>query len=290
MKAEGKLYKFSMPLNLLAFCALLPAAAEGSFVAAPMEHHLRAAAGGRETAVITISNTGQRPLMLKLYFSDSRFSTDWREEDQKPGTLERSCAPWIDLNESLLEIKPREIRRVALQMTVPDSARGSYWTKLYIEEISNPETLSRRIEGRSYQVFMKQRLGVRIFEDVPGTEHPDALVTAVGVTGAKAGERSVAVRVENAGNSVLHCQGRVELRNSSGEIAQTLPLGSDGEFMMFPQTERNLIVASGASLPPGTYTALVVVDFGGDHLVAGEEIFRIDGEGILTEQNERDAR
>jgi hypothetical protein len=274
---------------LIAMLYGVPGPASASFVASPMEHHLTIPAGLQESAVVTVSNTGQRPLTLKLYLADSRYSADWQETDQPPGSLERSCAPWCDLSAGLLEIGPGEVRKISFSVNVPQQARGSYWTKLYIEEISTPETLRRRVAGRSYAVFMKQRMGVRIWEDVPGTENPDALVNAVAVAaGPKPGGRTVRVGVENTGNSVLQCQGRIELRGSDGRTAETLPLGSKGEFILFPQGQRNLTAVSDLPLPPGTYTALAVIDFGGNHLVAGEEIFRVDGEGALTQDSERE--
>jgi hypothetical protein len=268
-------------------CGFLPRTSWGSFVASPMEHHLEVRAGETGATVVTIKNTGQRSLTLKLYLCDSEYSPDWQEADRPAASLERSCASWIRLEEGLLEIGPGEVRRVALGMDVPGSAGGSYWTKLYIEEISTPEGVRRQMAGRTYRVFMKQRMGIRIWEDVPGTAIRDALVSEVAVRpGEAAGSRSIGVRVENAGNAVLRCQGRVELRTSAGAVAETLSLGSKGEFLLFPGGRRNLAAASALRLPPGTYTALAVVDFGGDHLVAGEDVFRIDGEGDLTQRKE----
>jgi hypothetical protein len=58
-----------------------------------------------------------------------------------------------------------------------------------------------------------------------------------------------------------------------------LKLGADGEFLLFPDAPRELSVKSESVLDGGTYSALVIVDFGGDHLVAGEEIMNISEEG-----------
>jgi hypothetical protein len=253
-----------------------------SFVASPMEHHLKVAAGRGETVTITLRNTGPAPLTVKLYLSDSSFGPNGSEDDLPAGTMARSCAPWLTMENQLLELKPEEVKSALLRLAVPDTARGSYWTKVFIEEISNPEPRRQVIQDRSYQVFIKQRMGVRVFEDVPGTVNPDALVRLVRVEEATGGGREITTYVVNSGNALLDCRGRVELRNSRGEVAEVLTYGKNGSFWVFPGGERSLSVVSRAALPPETYTALSIVDFGGEHLVAGEEVFRIAGDGALT--------
>lgn len=260
-------------------CALttaLPAPARATFVVSPMELHLQASPGGGESASVTVRNTGHRPLLLKLYPSDSRFDTDGSEEEVPLGSLERSCAPWLTFDAAVLELAPGEARLVELRFAVPAGARGSYWTKLYIEEMSQPEPFRREIARRKYQVFIKQRMGVRLFADLPGTATREALVEKVETQAEERG-RSYAVRVRNPGKTLLRCQGRVEIRDTRGEVVEAIKLGSNGEFLVFPGAARDLSASGESRLPPGTYTALAVVDFGGEHLVAGEEVFRVGG-------------
>jgi hypothetical protein len=261
-------------LLLFVLTIALPGRGAADFVVSPMEQHLEVPAGQRGSSAILIRNNGQRPLSLKLYLTDSRFGPDGREEDLPLGTLERSCAPWTSLESELLDLEPGEMRRVSLDLAPPVDVRGSYWTKVYIEEISTPQPDQRQVEGRSYQIFMRQRMGVRVFETVPGTEEPGAVVNKVKVV-ASGDTRTVTLSVKNTGNALLHCQGRVELRNSRGEILETLQPGTRGEFLIFPGTGRELPVKSSLTLPADSYTVLAVVDYGGDNLVAGEEVFRV---------------
>jgi hypothetical protein len=256
------------------FLLFLPGTTLASFVVSPMEHHLQTAPGARETAVVAIRNNGRRAISLKLYFADSRFHSDGREEDLPVGTADRSCAPWILLEQPFLDLDPGQVKQVTLRVSVPEDAGGSYWTKLYLEETSTPEPMTSSNAGRTYQVYMKQRMGVRVFEDVAGTGHSDALVSKVSVRPGTR-ERVFAARVENSGNALLRCQGRIEIRDKNGAALETLKLGSNGEFLLFPGSPRDLTVPSHTPLGAGTYTALAIVDFGGEHLVAGEEVFNV---------------
>ncbi|MBU1699740.1 MAG: hypothetical protein KJ970_19255 [Candidatus Eisenbacteria bacterium] len=268
----------SFAITWLPFLPLLaPGACSAAFVASPMEQHLNIAAGSQGVAAITVQNTGKLPLTLKLYLADSQVYPNGQEEDRDPGAVERSCALWTSISDQLVELEPGETQQAMLRMSVPANARGSYWTKLYIEEVSTPVPSTRQTEGRSYQVFLKQRVGIRIFQNVRGTEVQDAEVTFVGVSPAENG-REIRTSVKNAGNSILRCNGRVELRDAQGEIVESLSFNSGGKFWVFPGNHRELVVTTDTKLTPGIYTALSIIDFGGDHLIAGEEMFRVEGE------------
>jgi hypothetical protein len=244
------------------------------FVSAPMELHLTTAAGDRAQASVEITNTGTQPLALKLYLGDSRLEPDGRETELSPGENPRSCAGWTVLHDQFLELAPGESKPARLELEVPAGSEGSYWTKVYIEEVSVPERSVREVGGRKYTVFMKQRLGIRLFEDVAGTGWLDAAVADVTVCEVAPGVPGVVVGVANPGSLIARCTGSVELRNAAGATVATVPLGSRGEFWVYPGSRRNLSAIVPAPLAPGTYTALAIVDFGGDHLVAGDAVYR----------------
>ncbi|MCA9729408.1 MAG: hypothetical protein KC729_17100, partial [Candidatus Eisenbacteria bacterium] len=251
------------------------AVGSASFVVSPMEHHLTVAAGKRGPASLVIRNTGTRPLSLKLYLADSQFEVDGHETEVGLGSLSRSCAPWVEFSPELVELAAGEVRTIFLEMAPPIDAQGSYWTKLYIEEISTPEPTRQEQAGRTYQVFMRQRMGVRIFEEVPGTSNPGMLVENVRLETSLGHQRTVVLTARNTGNALLHCTGWMEVRNSLGEIVEIMRPTAEGQFTLFPGGTRDVSATSARELTPDTYTILAVVDYGGDTLVAGEEILEL---------------
>lgn len=261
--------------------ALSPSAGSATFSVSPMELHLAAQGGTRQVEAITVTNDGEAPLTLKLYLADSRLMADGTEENLQPGTLARSCATWVTLGNEVLELGPNETARVSVATDVPKDADGSHWAKIYVEEISAPQPSVTRAGDRTYQVFLVQRMGIRVFQDVPGTEQPDARITNVDIGRDEDSHSRVLVSVQNTGNTLLRCSGYVEIRDSVGAVSESLPLGTEGRFTVFPEGARDLTVALPANLAPGTYTGLAIVDFGGDHLVAGDAVFRVTAEGIL---------
>ncbi len=263
-------------------CTLLPSGAgRAAFTASPMELHLRIEAGGVGVPGVSITNKGDRPITLKLYLNDNRLLLYGTEENLPPGTIPRSCAPWITLNDEILELGPKETWRTSLRLEVPPGAEGSYWTKLLIEEISKPQPTRTVVDERTYEVFLMQRVGIRVFEDVPGTEVVGARITNVGVHQDDDDSSRVLVSVENTGNTLLRCTGTVELRESGGTVVEILPLGPGGTFSIFPDSHRKLVAPFEAEFPLGTYVALAIVDFGADHLVAGDTVFRVTADGVV---------
>lgn len=274
--------RLTAAIAISAALAMTATHAYASFVASPMEHHLQVPAGDEGSTRIVIRNTAESPIAVKLYMADSRFDTDGREQDVDPGEVARSCAPWVQLKDFLLEIAPGETRHTELRLAVPGDATGSYWTKVYIEETGVPQAMRSGQEDRRYRVLMRQRVGIRIFQDVPGTQILDAAVTDVQVEPSPGSGRGFSIKVANRGNALLRCQGHLEIRDPHGDVSEVLPLGTDGEFWIFPGGRRNLSTESHLPLSPGVYTALAIVDFGGDFLVAGEQIFKVLPEGPIT--------
>jgi hypothetical protein len=78
----------------------------------------------------------------------------------------------------------------------------------------------------------------------------------------------------------------VELRDGWGAVAGELAVGGPTGFVVFPGGGRDLEVAAVTPVPPGTYTALAIVDFGGDHLVAGDAVFEIPGSPVVRGADE----
>lgn len=258
------------------------APARAHFVVAPMELHLDVRAGGSQSADLFVTNRGTEPLTVRIDGVDSLWNEDGVEATFDPGTTPRSCAAWVALPENVLEVPPGETRSVTVTLNVPPGAQGSFWSKLLVEEISSPQVQTQEYPERVYHIFMRQRVGVRIFQNVPGTDRPDALITNVVAVAEGDAPPSVTVRVENPSNSILRCDGHVELRDERGAIAAKVPLGSLGRFVIFPDAARNLVAQVSAPLAPGIYTALAIVDFGGPHLIAGDTVFEVAGSVIVS--------
>ena len=247
-----------------------------SFSVAPLHLNFKADRGKTITRSITIRNIGENPVSLVLYKKDFRVELNGSESELSPGLVPRGCAEWLIISPVNIDLAPKERRTARISLTVPADSRGSYWAKIYVEEASKPKPIKSKEGEYGVQVHVKQRWGIAIFEDVPGTGEKKGQVTDISVTPqTKESPLKVAVEFENTGNTLLRCNGYVEIRDAGGNEVETVQIGSKGSFRVYPDGKRLVSGTVSKKLPPGDYIALAIMDYGGEELVAGELEFEV---------------
>jgi hypothetical protein len=79
----------------------------------------------------------------------------------------------------------------------------------------------------------------------------------------------------NKGNMLLKCKGTVEIRNEMGDPIDSFPLQG---FTSLPGDKRMVTSTHPIELETGEYSSLIIIDFNGDYLLAGETFFEIPNE------------
>ena len=132
-------------------------------------------------SIVNISNNKKSQLDLKIYLKDRAYINGIQTE-ALPGTFERSCADWIFFTPSKLSLGPKETKSIRINMEVPDSAVGTYWSTLYIEESSAPTPRVAEFKGHKINLNVNMRMGVLITETVPGTTIKDGIVESISIS------------------------------------------------------------------------------------------------------------
>lgn len=223
---------------------------------------------------IVVRNDLDEPQEAKIYQTDYLFKYDGTNEYGEPGSARRSNAPWITFNPSYLTIPPRATAVVNYSVIVPQSwkggvLQGSYWSMIMVEGIpkGSPESGLRR-PGTRAQMGIQQtiRYGIQIVTHIENTGHPEVGFIGSQLLAREDGSRVLQVDIENSGDRAIRPDVYVELFNEQGA-----PHGkySGVRSRIYPGTSiRQSIVLT--NIPKGTYKALVVVDSGGDDVVAAQ--------------------
>ena len=132
-------------------------------------------------SIINISNNKDSQLDLKIYLKDRAF-IDGIQTEALPGTFERSCSDWIFFTPTKLSLNAKETKSIRINMEVPDSAVGTYWSTLYIEESSTPTPRVAEFKGHTINLDVNMRMGVLITETVPGTIVKDGRVESINIS------------------------------------------------------------------------------------------------------------
>ena len=173
----NNLRSITAKLNL----ALLVNILFSQFQVSPMliEHYIEHNQTGVST--IDIRNNKDKPLGLSLYLKDKSF-IDGNPSEALPGTTPNSCADWIFFTPSVLNLGPKETQSIRLNIDVPDTAKGTCWSVLFIEEASPPNPKVREINGMKFNLAMNLRMGVMINQTVPGTSIKDGSVKSIDIS------------------------------------------------------------------------------------------------------------
>jgi len=254
--------------------------AEATFVATPMEFHLQVAPGADSTQTIYVRNRGEESIALKVYTGDFWIEPDGKESFLEAGKLERSCAKKMEVFPEELELAPNQSLPIRFKITMPADASGSYWGMVFVEQTTKPSIKTAKKGQQQFSIISFQRIGIRVFEDTPNSKPGGGLINQVEVAwDIKSEAYKVSLKFENQGEVLLKCKGTVEVKDDQGQSLKSTELE---QFNCYPKSSR---IAEGyitAGLAKGKYTALAVIDYGAESLVAGESVFEVANSGLFT--------
>lgn len=191
----------------------------------------------------------------------SRVEDWWQSEDgsqsfyRPPGTLSRSCGPWIELDPVETAVEPGGTLAVRVTAAVPrEVAPGGYWCVLTIDELPDPLAAPR--EGIEIRFLSSVSVGIFI------SIEPVSRAAEIRDVRISAGEARIAV--SNRGDVPLGVEGRIELlRPGTRETVATAVIPRS-TVLTEPISSRTL-TARLPAVPAGRYLVLVILDVGLDH-------------------------
>jgi len=253
---------------------ILASTAFAAFVCTPMEFHLDVPSGEKATYTFWVRNRGDETIALKVYAGDFWIKPEGNEVFLEPGEVERSCAGWLELAPEELELAPDESRAIRFNINVPLEKSGTYWAMIFVEQTNKPSIKTAKRGESQFNILSFQRVGVRVFEDAPGAGPGKGRINEVNALWDKdEGLLRVDLKFENVGDVLFRCKATMDIKDMKGETVASVELD---EFNSYPRAVRTRKTTMDEKLPAGQYTALVIVDYGAEYLVAGEAIFEVE--------------
>jgi hypothetical protein len=182
------------------------------------------------------------------------------------GILERSCAAWMSLSVEDATLIPDSEIEITLNIHVPETAQGTYWTGILISASATSGAVE---EG---DIKMLRQFLVRVFVTVSPSA-PDGRVSNLQVMGIN--PLGVEVTFANTGDTVLDgVSGLIAVESSAGTTLFEIPLVP---FDILPgYILRQSVLGEWGLQAAGIYLVRAVLDFGVEHLVAGQFVLRIE--------------
>jgi hypothetical protein len=228
-----------------------------------------AARGETYRGAIAVRNTGEEPVIVKVYQTDYTFGADGSTSYGSPGGLPRSNAAWVRLAQDQYTIPPKGVAKVGYEVKVPADAalRGSYWSVVMVEPLSAREGGLPSTKQGEVAVGLAQvvRYAVQMVTEV-GDGAARELVLDAPALKRQDGRQELRIDVANRGEQLLKPALVLELTGAEGGAPRKFTTAPQ---RVYPGTSVRYQVDLG-TLPAGRYRALAAADAGGDDLYGGE--------------------
>jgi hypothetical protein len=250
-----------LPAFLLCCCISYIASAQGITIQpSTMDFHV--APGGVESQTITIFNGSSKKVSFQSYLGDWLRDSTGAHQYFRPDTLKHSCAGWVRLSKSLLDVEPGQSAQLVVQLQGPvDSAAFSRmkWAMLFVQTVDEQDQASKQSKKMETAIKEVMRIGVHIYQ-TPLTLNKKA-AKAVSFKPIPTEKNTYELKMRNIGDLMLQCKSYVELtavatgKTYKGEVV---------EFPVFPEGMRKVKLALPKEVPAGKYSALAILDMGED--------------------------
>ena len=214
--------------------------------------------GGTSSKVVRVVNSSNAKQSLQISVGDWIRDTTGNHVYYKPNTIRESCADWLTVTPTFLEVAPGATAEILLNIQSPvgqDMPDAMKWAMLFIQgtiEKTDPFVPEGTL---ATQIRENYRFGIHVYNTPPAaTEVKGELVEM-----KQLADGSFKLHVKNSGARMLDCKTYLEVLNL--ETGNQTDLPTEG-FPVFPGAERMVYHTLPDTLSPGQYSVLGILDYG----------------------------
>ncbi|HUC86828.1 MAG TPA: hypothetical protein VMR75_00680 [Candidatus Saccharimonadales bacterium] len=186
--------------------------------------------GSSHSDSVTVENRSGSATDLLIYPVDAAPTGDGGFGMMPQATRPTDAGSWIQLATSRLQLSPGGTAVVPFRFTVPPATSvGPHYAGIVIQ----PQAITQNGWNGSVGIQIVSRVGVRVYETVPGTAHPRLAIDWLHPLTA-AGHLGFELSIHNRGNTIAVPTGELTVTALGGRVAARVRL------------------SAGRSLPPGS--------------------------------------
>lgn len=214
--------------------------------------------GQSNSKVIRVVNSSNTKQSLQMSVGDWLRDTLGNHVYYKPNTLIQSCANWLSVTPTFLEVEPGATAEILLNIQSPQDQQNPdmmKWAMLFIQgtiEKTDPFVPEGTL---ATQIRENYRFGIHVYNTPPGASKVKGELKSM----VQVGPRGFKLDVVNTGSKMLDCNTYLEIL--SLETGNQIDLPAQN-FPVFPQSERYIYHQIPDTLAPGQYSVLGILDYG----------------------------
>lgn len=243
-------------------------APRGILLGGDLTREFRLQPGQSAEGRFVLLNASNDTTSARVYLTDYRYTADGNTTYDEPGTLPRSCAPWIEVADRQPELKAGESRSISFRVAVPREVRlsGTYWCLVMIEPLSLDEPSA----PGTVRVRSIVRYGLQIVVQVGESAAAKPRIFNQSVA-LERGTRALCFDLSNDGERSFRPKIEVRLFDGQGRAISTL---QGRTTQVLPETSVHQSFPL-QNLGSGEYLAFIVLD-SDDETYGAQYRFRID--------------
>lgn len=278
LSGRGRVHFGALALALFMGVALLPSPALAQVAVDELEMHFRPG-GSRAlaTQVVPVRNEQDRVQQVRVVVGDWQRDSLGRNEFLEGGTHASSCGERLQVFPMTFQIAPGAVENVRITYDAADDA--GCWSIVFFETVAPPREDPDRPGSH---LTIEVRTGVKVYVHAAGAvrtgeitfadiveawqprQRPGALIDSLRV-------RQADIRFVNSGTAHLKVRPTIEIRDMAGALLHKV---NGPEGYMTPKSIRDFAITLPA-LRTGAYSALLLLDYGGDEITAAQVEFQV---------------
>jgi hypothetical protein len=214
--------------------------------------------GETSTQTITIINLSDQKQSFELSLGDWLRDSLGSHKYFPAGTLTKSCANWVKLDNAIVEVEAKQTKDVRVTMNGPSDTsqfKEMKWAMLYVQnaaEQAGNTTAAAKASAKLVEVF---RFGIHIYQSPPQLTNHEAKAISLTPDTLK---NTYNFSMINMGSTQLTCKARLELTNLQNGKEIKL---EEVEFPVFPGAKRIVQLTIPPTIPAGKYSMLALLDY-----------------------------
>ena len=242
----------------------------------PRNDSITVAPGEEYNGQFKVKNNGETEVSLQIVLKDFSLTETGGLSLEDIGAINsHTLAEYIEYTPEELSLQPGDTGQVSYHVNLPEGLQGLHWAAFVIrpQEATQQTVETQSEEGFLFKVNVKIQYVFQLIQYPANPPTPAGRVLTIQVRGAKGGngEKSLTISTtfENTSQTVLRCQVYMEVRDSTGDRILRYDLPENQ--LVLPEAQRIFSYTfQDVDMGPGQYLVLAVIDYGGEHLVAGQ--------------------
>lgn len=209
---------------------------------------------------LVVRNTASTKQKVNISLGDFALDANGQSSFSDANTSNFSCAGWISISQSFVELNPNETKKVKVKIKVPTNGTTTRWAMIFIEPAEEQTSIASADKSLSLGTKVLTRVGIPVFQSprTSGTMKAD-IKNLKEVPNDSI--REFVAEVVNEGEKIIDGElftvfSNIQTGNEIEAPVQTLTV--------LPKGSRYFRFAVPKDLPKGKYILTVVLDYDDD--------------------------